>query len=43
MDQLEQNQAAIREDMIIMRAQMGQHMEVMQNMARGHEENRQDN
>ena len=43
MDQLEQNQVAIREDMINMRSHMGQLMKVMQNMAKGQEENRHAN
>lgn len=42
-DQLEQNQDAIRKDMITMRSQMDQLMEVVQNLARGQEETRQAN
>lgn len=43
MDQLEQNQVAMREDMLIMRAHMGQIMEVMQAMARDQEEVQREN
>lgn len=40
MEQLEQNHATLREDMAHMKAQMGQLMDVLQNLARGHEEMR---
>ncbi|XP_050909002.1 uncharacterized protein LOC127122757 [Lathyrus oleraceus] len=43
MDQLEQNQDALKEEMTHMRAQIGQLMEVIQNVARGQEENLQTN
>lgn len=43
MQQLEQNQAALREDVTHMKAQMGQLMDVLQNLARGQEEIRQTN
>ena len=43
MNQFEHNQDAIKEDMLIMRAQMGQLMEVIQVMARCQEEIRQSN
>ncbi|XP_050897422.1 uncharacterized protein LOC127104276 [Lathyrus oleraceus] len=43
MDQLEQNQAAMREDMTTVKAQMGQLVEALQALARGQEEMRQAN
>ncbi|KAI5426159.1 hypothetical protein KIW84_031839 [Lathyrus oleraceus] len=43
MDQLEQNQAAMREDMTTVKAQMGQPIEALQALARGQEEMRQAN
>ncbi|KAI5440886.1 hypothetical protein KIW84_010375 [Lathyrus oleraceus] len=43
MAQLEQNQAALREDVTHMKAQMGQLMDVLQNLARGQEEIHQEN
>lgn len=43
MDQLEQNQVAMREDMTTMKAQMGQLVEALQALARGQEEMRQAN
>lgn len=43
MDQLEQNQVFMREDMTTMRAQMGQLMEAMQDLAIGQEEARHAN
>lgn len=43
MEKLEQNQAALKEDMIHMKAHMGQLMEVMQVLSRGQEEIRQAN
>lgn len=43
MDQLEQNQAAMREDMTTVKAQMGQLVEALHTLARGQEEMRQDN
>ncbi|XP_050918694.1 uncharacterized protein LOC127136143 [Lathyrus oleraceus] len=43
MDQLEQNQAAMREDMTTVKAQMDQLVEALQALARGQEEMRQAN
>ncbi|XP_050890749.1 uncharacterized protein LOC127096189 [Lathyrus oleraceus] len=43
MDQLEQNQAAMREDMTTVKAQMGHLVEALQALARGQEEMRQAN
>ncbi|XP_050878605.1 uncharacterized protein LOC127082411 [Lathyrus oleraceus] len=43
MDQLEQNQAAMREDMTTVKAQMGQLVEALQPLARGQEKMRQAN
>ncbi|XP_050919226.1 uncharacterized protein LOC127136743 [Lathyrus oleraceus] len=43
MDQLEQNQAAMREDMTTVEAQMGQLVEALHALARGQEEMRQAN
>lgn len=43
MDQLEKNQVVMKEDMTVVKAQMGQLMQAMQALARGQEEVRQDN